>query len=91
MFLKILASIVIAFAVIVVSGLSGLSFYVWPTGFNDHRLAVTPDVIQAGRPPPAPSCALPQSLKFGAFLAMLDIMASVRSWLMSMAAFQVAM
>lgn len=46
MFLKILASIVIAFAVIVVSGLSGLSFYVWPTSFNDHRLSVTPDVIQ---------------------------------------------
>ena len=35
--------------------------------------------------------ALPQSLKLGARLAMFDIMASVRSWLMSMAAFQVAM
>jgi uncharacterized protein len=41
--------------------------------------------------PQPPSCGLPQSLKVGAFLAMLDIMASVRSWLMSMAAFQVAM
>ncbi|SFL58427.1 DUF4844 domain-containing protein [Rugamonas rubra] len=46
MFLKILASIAIVFAVIVFAGLSGLSFYVWPTGFNDHKLSVTPDVIQ---------------------------------------------
>lgn len=45
MFLKILASIAIALAVIVISALSGLSFYVWPTSFNDYRLAVTPDVI----------------------------------------------
>ena len=39
----------------------------------------------------APSCELAQSLKLGTFLAMLAVMASVRSWLMSMAAFQVAM
>jgi len=38
-----------------------------------------------------PSCGLAQSLKLGTFLAMLAVMASVRSWLMSMAAFQVAM
>lgn len=37
------------------------------------------------------SCELAQSLKLGTFLAMLAVMASVRSWLMSMAAFQVAM
>lgn len=46
MFLKILSNIAIALAVIVFAGLSGLSFYVWPTGFNDHKLSVTPDVIQ---------------------------------------------
>lgn len=46
LFLKILAKIAIAFAVIVVASLSGLSFYVWPTCFNDHKLSVTPELIQ---------------------------------------------
>jgi hypothetical protein len=46
LFLKILASIAIALALIVVAGLSGLSFYVWPTNFNDHKLSITPDVVE---------------------------------------------
>jgi hypothetical protein len=43
---KLLASVVIAFVVILVAGLSGFSFRVWPTGFNDHHLTVTPEVLQ---------------------------------------------
>jgi hypothetical protein len=43
---KVFASLVIAFVVILVAGLSGLSFYVWPTGFNDYKLSVTPEVLQ---------------------------------------------
>lgn len=46
MFLKIFVSIVTACAAIVFAGLSGLSFYLWPTVFNDHKLSVTPEVIQ---------------------------------------------
>jgi hypothetical protein len=43
---KIFAGILITFAGILIAGLSGLSFYVWPTGFNDYKLAVTPDVVR---------------------------------------------
>lgn len=43
---KVLASIVMAFVVILIAGLSGLSFRVWPTGFNDGKLSITPEVIQ---------------------------------------------
>jgi len=47
MFIKILASAVaLVVYVIVVAGTSGLSFYVWPTGFNDQQLAITPAVIE---------------------------------------------
>lgn len=46
MLIKILSSIVIVGAVAVFAGLSGLSFYVWPTGFNDYRLNVTRVVVQ---------------------------------------------
>lgn len=46
MFFKILAYIVTSFAAIIFAGLSGLNFYVWPTGFNDHKLSITPEVIQ---------------------------------------------
>jgi hypothetical protein len=46
LFFKLLASIVIAFVVIVIAGLSGLSFHVRPAGFNDHKLSVTPEVLQ---------------------------------------------
>jgi len=45
LFLKLLAGIVIAVALVVVAGLSGLSFYVWPTSVNDHRLSITPHVV----------------------------------------------
>ncbi|MYN44718.1 DUF4844 domain-containing protein [Pseudoduganella sp. FT93W] len=30
----------------VVAGMYGLTFYVWPTGFNDEKLNVTPELIQ---------------------------------------------
>lgn len=43
---KVLVSIVIAFVLILIAGLSGLSFYVWPTGFNDYKLTVTSEVLQ---------------------------------------------
>jgi hypothetical protein len=43
---KTFASIVIVFVLILIAGLSGLSFRVWPTGFNDYELTVTPEVLQ---------------------------------------------
>jgi membrane glycosyltransferase len=43
---KSLASIVIVFVLILIAGLSGLTFRVWPTGFNDYKLTVTPEVLQ---------------------------------------------
>jgi hypothetical protein len=43
---KALASIVIVFVLILIAGLSGLNFRVWPTGFNDYKLTVTPEVLQ---------------------------------------------
>lgn len=46
MFLKILSGIVILVVAIVATGLSGLAFYIWPTSVNDHKLSLTPDVIQ---------------------------------------------
>lgn len=46
MFSRLLASIAIAFVMILIAGLSGLSFHVWPTGFNDQKLSVTPEVLQ---------------------------------------------
>lgn len=46
MFKKVFITIVIAVAALIAGGLSGLSFYLWPTGFNDHQLAITPAVIQ---------------------------------------------
>jgi hypothetical protein len=45
MFIKILASAVAFVVAVIVAGTSGLSFYVWPTGFNDQQLAITPAVI----------------------------------------------
>ena len=44
--LRIFAIVAITVALIVGAGLSGISFYVWPTGINDQNLAITPDVIQ---------------------------------------------
>jgi hypothetical protein len=46
LFLKLLASVVLAFVMMLIAGLSGLSFHVWPTGFNDHKLSVTSAVLQ---------------------------------------------
>ena len=46
LFSKLFSGIVIAFVMILIAGLSGLSFHVWPTGFNDHKLFVTPEVLQ---------------------------------------------
>lgn len=46
MLFKALASIVTVFVLILIAGLSGLSFRVWPTGFNDYKLTVTPEVLQ---------------------------------------------
>lgn len=44
--LRIFATIATTVAVIVGAGLSGISFYAWPTGINDQKLAITPEVIQ---------------------------------------------
>ncbi|GJI92547.1 hypothetical protein RugamoR1_57100 [Rugamonas sp. R1(2021)] len=46
MFLKIFAGAILAVMTIVLAGVYGLTFYVWPTGFNDEKLAVTPEVMQ---------------------------------------------
>lgn len=46
MLFKALACIVIVFVLILIAGLSGLSFRVWPTGLNDYALTVTPEVLQ---------------------------------------------
>ncbi|MBJ7314362.1 DUF4844 domain-containing protein [Rugamonas sp. CCM 8940] len=46
MILQTLARIGITFVMIVLTGVSGLSFYIWPTSFPDHKLSVTPDLIQ---------------------------------------------
>jgi hypothetical protein len=43
---KAFAGIVIVFVLILIAGLSGFSFQVWPTGFNDYKLTVTPEVLQ---------------------------------------------
>ena len=44
--LSILAGTITLLAAIVVAGVSGLTFYIWPTGLHDQQLNVTPDVIQ---------------------------------------------
>lgn len=31
---------------ILIAGLSGLSFHVWPAGFNDHKLSATPELSE---------------------------------------------
>lgn len=46
MFIKILASLIVFVATVVFAGISGLTFYVWPTGFHDEKLAVTPEVMK---------------------------------------------
>lgn len=46
MLIKIFTSAVLVIAAIVLSGVYGLTFYVWPTGLHDEKLAVTPEVMQ---------------------------------------------
>lgn len=46
MVIKILASVVAVVAAVIVAGITGLSFYVWPTGLNDQKLTITPAVIE---------------------------------------------
>lgn len=46
MFLKIFAGALLFVMTIVLAGMYGLTFYVWPTGFNDEKLIVTPEVMQ---------------------------------------------
>lgn len=46
---KVFASIVMAVVAIIIAGLSGLSFHLWPTGFNDYKLTLTPEVLQGLR------------------------------------------
>jgi hypothetical protein len=46
MLLKGVAGIAILLIAIVIAGLSGLNFRLWPTDLVDHRLSVAPDVIQ---------------------------------------------
>jgi hypothetical protein len=46
LFVKAFAGIVIGLVLILIAGLSGFSFRVWPTGFNDYKLSVTPEVLQ---------------------------------------------
>lgn len=46
MLLKTFATLVILFVLVLIAGLSGVSFRVWPTGVNDYKLTVTPEVLQ---------------------------------------------
>ena len=46
MLVKGIAGVAVLLVAIFVSGLTGLSFRLWPTGIADHRLEVTPDVVQ---------------------------------------------
>jgi len=45
LFLKIFVAAILLGITIVFAGVNGITFYVWPTGFNDEKLAVTPEVI----------------------------------------------
>jgi hypothetical protein len=44
-YMKLLAILFALVAAIVWAGVSGAAFYVWPTGFGDHSLKVTPAVL----------------------------------------------
>lgn len=44
--MKLLAAIVLSIAVLIGAGVSGLSFYLWPTWFGDHHIHVTPAMLQ---------------------------------------------
>lgn len=45
LFFKALVSIVIVFCLMLIAGLSSVSFQVWPTGLNDYTLTVTPALL----------------------------------------------
>lgn len=62
MFIRILGSVAVFVVAIVVAGISGLTFLVWPTGFHDQKLTITPAVIQRLR-------ALQSENKFGPDIA----------------------
>ncbi len=44
--LRVLAGAILLLTIIVLAGVSGGTFYVWPTGLHDRKLNITPDVIQ---------------------------------------------
>ena len=46
MALKIIAGIFAICSAFFIAGVSGLSFYIWPTFLNDRRLTVTPETLQ---------------------------------------------
>jgi hypothetical protein len=46
LFIKIFNYTILAFVAVIIAGVSGLSFYIWPTGLNDHQLSITPEVVQ---------------------------------------------
>lgn len=42
---KILKYLALGIAAIILSGVTGLTFYIWPTYLADHKLAVTPQML----------------------------------------------
>lgn len=46
LFLKIFVGAILLVVTIVFAGMYGLTFYVWPTGLSDEKLAVAPEVMQ---------------------------------------------
>ena len=46
MFIRILGGVAVFVVAVIVAGLSGLTFIVWPTGFHDQKLTITPAVMQ---------------------------------------------
>ena len=46
MLVKGIAGVAVLLVALFIAGLTGLTFRLWPTGIADHRLAVTPDVVQ---------------------------------------------
>lgn len=43
---KILAAFAAVVALAIVSGVTGLTFHLWPTYIADHKLAITPQVLE---------------------------------------------
>ncbi len=44
--LKVFSALGLAIAALLLAGIFGLYFSIWPTGLNDHSLAVTPRVLE---------------------------------------------